>query len=104
MKPFTKREITLTVAALVIAVIAAVYIVNLQHTQSTRNENNNAALATKDAQLSELTNYNATICGEYRKLYSAYKEAVAQTPPVNAFGYALPGSAKGDVDECYRPE
>ncbi len=102
MKPLTKREIILAITSLVIVVAAVVYSMTVQQTQSARNESNNASLATQDKQLTELTDYTTTICGEYRKLYDAYKKLSVSTSTTN--GYALPGSAKGEVDECYQPQ
>jgi hypothetical protein len=38
-------------------------------------------------------------CGEYRNLFASYKQLSNSTQ--QTVSYAIPGSAKGNVDECY---
>lgn len=105
---YTKREITLAVIAALstlLFIIVGVYALNLR----TENQQNKATMAAedkilqqKDTDSNETANYTETICAEYRKLYQAYTNLRSQTPAV-AESYALPGSAKGQIDECYQP-
>ena len=102
-----KREIALIIVAIIsllLVIVSVVYITNLQRTITDNNRIYGATLTTKDNELNEMTSYNDTICGEYRKLYSAYNDLLGQGHFVGGSGYALPGSAKGEVDECYRPQ
>jgi hypothetical protein len=109
-KPFTKREIALSVAtviSLALAAITSVYAANL-HTknksESAVAQANAALLSEKDVESNKSANYTETICAEYRKLYQAYKTLATQNPPDIGIGYALPGSAKGEIDQCYQLE
>ncbi len=108
-KPFTRREIALTIATvvcLIFAVSMGSYAASL-HAKNKRNDTvakaNGVLLQEKDMQTNKTANYVEAVCAEYRKLYSAYSDLRSQQPSAGA-GYALPGSAKGEVDECYRPE
>lgn len=109
-KPLTKREIALAITAalsLLLVVVSGVYAANL-HAKNQSNDalikGKDALLESKDMQSNESANYTDTICAEYRKLYQAYTTLRSQHPSVNGSSYALPGSAKGQVDECYQPE
>lgn len=104
----SKREIVLAIAttvSLLSVIISVVYIVNLRHTVADKTSTQtatNTALVTQENEFSKQASYTDTVCAEYRKLYSAYKDLLAQNPPANGIGYAQPGAAKGEVDECYR--
>jgi hypothetical protein len=108
--PLTKREIALaiaTAASLLLVVVTGIYAANL-HTKNLSDDilikGKDVLLEDKDTQSNESANYTDTICAEYRKLYQAYTSLRSQHPSTSGRDYALPGSAKGEVDECYQPE
>lgn len=101
-----KREIaliTVTIASLLLVIALAAYIFVLRRTIDTNGQAQSASLSTTQNELSEQATHVDTICGEYRKLYSAYEALSVQSPSASGSGYALPGSAKGEIDTCYQP-
>jgi hypothetical protein len=106
-KPFTKRETLFAISTLLsLAIIIAlgICIVKMRHDQSVATQQSTTNLRLQDTQINNLNSYNTTICAEYQKLYAAYKDVVAKANPPLTTSYALPGSAKGDVDQCYQPQ
>lgn len=61
----------------------------------------------KDVKSNTTDNYIDTVCFQYRELYKNYKGLITENPSINSSSYAhyaLPGSAKGNIDQCYQPE
>jgi hypothetical protein len=111
--PLTTREVILAAIAgtcLVLAIICSVYSIHLRndYTQQQRQantiiDNQVKSLRQSNSDTNKTSNYIETVCAEYRKLYGAYSDLRMQYPSSGA-SYAIPGSAKGNIDECYQPE
>lgn len=104
---FSKREKIITIVGTFLVVGAAVYITVLYQNLQSKDrliENSSVLLREKEADANKTASYIDTICAEYRKLYQSYRE-VRYPDPTGVDKYAgLPGSAKGQIDECYLPE
>lgn len=103
MKSLTKRELVIIVSSIIVIVLMAVNMARLGRSQTERNRTNSTSLSTKQQELNTKENYTDTICAEYRKLYAAYTQAITHTTDPASTQYAIPGSAKGDIDPCYQP-
>lgn len=101
--PLSKREAALigvTAFGLLLVVFSAIKIIHLNRTIAANNQAQGTTLRMKDNNYNAQAGYIDTVCGEYRKLYRAYKDLAAKNHV--GMSYAIPGSAKGEVDECYR--
>ncbi|MET1033490.1 MAG: hypothetical protein ABWX94_03245 [Candidatus Saccharimonadales bacterium] len=109
-KPLARREITLAIAtgvSILLLLAVDIYCLHLR-TENRRNqaliEDQRTLLQNKDTDSNVSSNYVETICSEYRKLYASYRELryPDQTKVDKYIG--LPGSAKGQIDDCYLPD
>ncbi len=107
MQSFTKRELVVIVTSLLLVIGTAAYAVTLHQKLQSKDriiEANSTLIREKAVDTNETANYIETICGEYRKLYQSYREARYPDPSSVDKHIGLPGSAKGQIDECYLPE
>ncbi len=106
-QPFSKREKIAAGVGIFLVIGVVGYIMFLYSTLQSKDtviENNSALLRKKEVDANTTANYIETICAEYRKLYQSYRE-VRYSDPASVDKYAgLPGSAKGQIDECYLPD
>lgn len=104
---FSKRERILAIVSALIIISAAIYIIILHQNLQAKGrvvENTSASLMKKVEDEHKTINYIDTICAEYRKLYQSYRE-LRYPDPTGVDKYAgLPGSARGQIDECYLPD
>lgn len=107
IQTFTKRELVVIVVGLLLVIGAVAYTVTLRQDLQSKDrliEASNASLREKEIEADKTASYVETICVEYRKLYQSYREA--RYPDLSSADkhIGLPGSAKGQIDECYLPE
>jgi hypothetical protein len=106
-KPFSKREIIIASASVVLLVGLAAYAFQLHQSQATNDrliKNEGALLQKKETDANTTANYIETICAEYRKLYASYRQTRYPDPTKVDKYIDLPGSAKGQIDKCYLPD
>ncbi len=106
-QPLTKRERVIVVVSALLLLGAGIFVATLyQAQQANANliESQAAQLQEKDKKAGETAAYIETICAEYRKLYQSYREARYPDPSSVDKYIGLPGSAKGQIDECYLPD
>lgn len=107
IQAFTKRELVVVTISLLLVIGTAAYAATLQQKLQSKEriiEANSALLREEAVDTNETANYIETICAEYRKLYQSYREARYPDPSSVDKHIGLPGSAKGQIDECYLPD
>lgn len=106
-QPFSTREKIAIVGGSLLVALSLVCIAILYQNLQTKDrliENNSALLREKEREANKTATYIETICAEYRKLYRSYREARFPDPASVDKYVGLPGSAKGQIDDCYLPD
>jgi len=106
-QPFTKREVIISITSALLIIAAAILIFMLQQSQLSKDrviQSQAASLNEKTVNANDTLEYIDTICGEYRKLYQSYRAARYPDPNSVDKYVGLPGSAKGQIDDCYLPQ
>ena len=107
MQKLNKRELIIIAISMAIVIVLGIVTIRLHQDIQTKDkiiDSTSATLRAQNSDSNEAQNYIATICAEYRKLYQSYREAAYPDPSKVDKYIGLPGSATGQIDECYLPE